>query len=122
MIDTTPVSPVPDVKRLFVIFLLLLLPMQTLWAGVNSYCQHEETVGTEHFGHHSHEHSASEPDPGSGLGAIADADCDYCHHACSNIMSNPVRAAFSPCRFAPPAADIAQYRSFIADITHPPDI
>jgi hypothetical protein len=110
------------VRRLFVVFLLFLLPMQTLWASVNSYCQHEETVGTEHVGHHSHEHSASELDDANELGASADTDCDYCHHACSNIISAPVRGAFIPCRFAPPAADLAQYRSFIADITHPPDI
>jgi hypothetical protein len=110
------------VKRFLVIFLLFLLPMQTLWASANSYCQHEESVGTEHFGHHSHEHTASDLDDGDGLGASTDTDCDYCHHACSNIVSASVGAAVIPCRFAPPAADLAQYRSFIADITHPPDI
>ena len=111
-----------DVRRLFLILLLCLLPMQIVWASVSSYCQHEQTAGTAHVGHHDHEHTPSGLDADDGPGASLDTDCDYCHHACSNVISASIRANCTPCRAAPPSAGLAQYRSFIGDIAHPPDI
>jgi hypothetical protein len=110
-------------RHFLVILLLLLMPLQTVWGSVNSYCQHEESAEADHFGHHKHDHAeAGDAGDDDGIGRTVDADCDYCHHACSNLMSIPARTDHFPCRLAPPQADETLYLSFIADVTHPPDI
>jgi hypothetical protein len=43
-------------KRLLLIFLLTILPLQSTWAAVATYCQHEQEVKSHHFGHHEHQH------------------------------------------------------------------
>lgn len=66
------------VKRIFVIFLLVIVPFQLAWAGVGVYCQHEEGLAAQHFGHHDHKHTA-QYDQGKGdagkLNPGADNDC-----------------------------------------------
>jgi ABC-type nickel/cobalt efflux system permease component RcnA len=109
-------------RRFFVILLLIMLPLQTVWGSVASYCQHERAAGTQHVGHHSHEHAASQLDDGSGDTGSTDTDCDYCHHAHANMLTAVIRADYTPWRLPPPAAGVDEYWSFIADITHPPDI
>jgi hypothetical protein len=71
------------VKKIFLILMLALLPLQFSWAAVAVYCQHEQEAST-HFGHHSHEHEAdatAQIDDSSDEGALAkvDADCAVCH-------------------------------------------
>jgi hypothetical protein len=72
------------VKRLLLVLMLALLPLQSVWASAARYCAHEsthETATSQHVGHHEHEHAApaaaSLPD-----GADADLDCAVCHLAC----------------------------------------
>lgn len=112
-------------KRFLVILMLFLMPLQTAWGSVNSYCQHEESASADHFGHHQHEHvdagSDADADDG-GIGRTVDADCDYCHHAGSNLMALAAPIDHVPCRLAPHAFAEPHYLSFIADVTHPPDI
>ncbi|MGV3741162.1 MAG: cation efflux protein, CzcI family [Burkholderiaceae bacterium] len=43
-------------KRLLLILLLAILPLQATWAAVATYCQHEKESTSRHFGHHQHEH------------------------------------------------------------------
>jgi hypothetical protein len=71
------------VKRLLLIVLLALLPLQFSWAAAAAYCQHEADPSTQHFGHHAHQHEAKpdlpdDADPATNV----HADCMYCHLAC----------------------------------------
>lgn len=86
------------VKKALLLFLLICLPLQFVWAGAASYCAHEQGDAVSHFGHHSHQHateSASHDDQGaldkSKSAAAADADCGYCHLSCqaSFLMAPP---------------------------------
>ena len=112
-------------KRAFIILLLLLLPMQIVFAGVDSYWPQEKAPGAQHQGHHVHDYSQAQTDPGLAAdGSLVgeDPDCDYCHHGFCNIISVNYHFACSPGRLDPPANRAARYQSFIGDITHPPDI
>lgn len=54
-------------RKLFAIFLLVLIPLQSSWAVAAEYCaHHEEGVAAQHFGHHADEHSGSAADMGAG--------------------------------------------------------
>lgn len=69
-------------KRLLLICLLALLPLQASWAAVTVYCQHEAGLAAEHFGHHDHKHGASSPDQNDPSGKVLnglDPDCASCH-------------------------------------------
>jgi len=90
--------PLP-MRRLLLTFLLVFLPLQSIWAVASPYCGHEAAPGVSHFGHHVHEHHAdasgehadhSASAGGSdaldlkalgstGAGAVADIDCHACH-------------------------------------------
>lgn len=71
-------------RRLFVIFLLVLLPLQLSWASVAAYCQHETNGQAQHFGHHDHQHQASQDQDNadSKLSGGIDNDCSECHAGC----------------------------------------
>jgi hypothetical protein len=74
-------------RRLLLVFLAVLLPLQFAWAGAAAYCSHE-TAGTAqadtwHLGHHTHEHKADDGGDKDAKAANAaklpDADCNACH-------------------------------------------
>ncbi len=68
------------VKKIFVIFLLVILPFQLAWAGAGVYCQHEEGLAAQHFGHHDHKHTAQYDQGKSDAGQLnpgADNDCSF---------------------------------------------
>jgi hypothetical protein len=44
-------------RRLVLIFMMFLLPLQWSWAAAASVCEHEGD--TTHFGHHEHKHSGA---------------------------------------------------------------
>ena len=86
-------------RRLFLILLLAILPVQYVWSAAAAYCGHEQEK-TQHFGHHAHEHNSqasSQDGDGDGDGdgrlegdggkgklpgkAKVHADCAVCHHA-----------------------------------------
>ncbi len=69
-------------RRWFAVLLLMLLPLQAVWAAAAPYCAHEEDPATMHVGHHSHEHQgAQQDDNGSEAPAGSHADCHVCHGA-----------------------------------------
>lgn len=78
----TTLSPV--MRRFALIFLMLLLPLQSVWAAASAYCQHEQGVATQHFGHHTHQHQAStDGNDGTGKSPLnVHADCSICHLSC----------------------------------------
>lgn len=72
-------------RRLLLVFFVILLPIQFAWAGAAAYCAHEDG-GTKtgatawHIGHHTHEHHADEYQKAAKPGAkLPDADCAACH-------------------------------------------
>ena len=80
-------------RRLFMIFLLVLMPLQLSWAAIASYCQHETGAAAKHFGHHDHQHKATDgketaPDPAKTGGG--DPDCASCHAGCSSALPGEV--------------------------------
>lgn len=81
-------------RRWIAMFLLVWLPLQSLWAAAAPYCQHEASVQGTHLGHHEHEHAAGSLDA-STADASADvdaelakadhADCHGCHGHCADM-------------------------------------
>lgn len=68
-------------KKLLLILLLTILPIQYAWSMAAVYCQHEPSKVT-HFGHHGHQHQAqSGEDPDHGKPVKVHSDCEVCHHA-----------------------------------------
>lgn len=121
-------------RSLIVILLLVLLPVQLVLASVDGLWPARPAVGAEHQGHHAHDAALERSDAysanaGDGSAKVDDAlssdndsDCEYCHHNFSNILSVQYSFACSAGRSRLPAAAITHFESFIADITHPPDI
>lgn len=66
-------------KKLLLILLMLVLPLQMTWAAASAYCQHEDGKAAHHFGHHGHEHKTkaeAEKKPAKGQ---PHSDCHFCH-------------------------------------------
>lgn len=73
--------------RLFIIFLLVVMPLQLSWAAAGAYCQHEQGAAAKHFGHHDHQHKEGKPS-GKVAGGV-DADCPNCHLGSVNLPTTP---------------------------------
>lgn len=109
-------------KRIFLILMMVVLPLQISWAAVTNYCQHEEGKASQHFGHHDHKHNISssgkqdKSDPGK-----IDADCGFCHLSCAYIIS----ATATPILFFPDSTPVDiplfSYLSHIPDGLIRPD-
>lgn len=83
-------------RRLLLTFLLLFMPLQSIWAAASPYCGHEAAPQASHFGHHVHEHQAdasAEPSKAEvtpdhkalATSGAADMDCHACHGAGSGM-------------------------------------
>lgn len=82
-------------KRLLVIFMLVVIPLQLSWAAAAVYCEHETNPTTVHFGHHEHKHIASADEvkaDASKSAAAVDGDCTSCHLGGIAILSMLVPA------------------------------
>lgn len=94
-------------RRLLLVFLAILLPLQFAWAGAAAYCAHEgaptaahevggvgvvqATARTWHFGHHSHVHHGDDHAAGGKTVKLPDADCAACHFPGSHGVFAEVR-------------------------------
>lgn len=67
-------------RQILLIFLAVLLPLQSVWAGAAAYCRHESAMTTQHFGHHQHEHWVDEEIEVTKK-PVFDLDCSTCHVA-----------------------------------------
>lgn len=79
-------------KRLLIILMFLIVPLQLSWAAAAAYCEHETNPSTVHFGHHEHKHIASTDEAkidGSKSAAAADSDCTSCHLGGIAILTMP---------------------------------
>lgn len=71
---------IQPVKKLLIILMLMVLPLQFSWAAAAAYCQHEINPATTHYGHHEHKHPASvEKSNDKEKSAQVHTDCGYCH-------------------------------------------
>lgn len=102
-------------RRILLIFLVVMMPLQLGWAAVSSYCQHESGAAAKHFGHHEHQHQqaskASDTDQGKGKAfGTVDADCHFCHACSPVILSNAadVISLVTKPLFAMRAADVSR--------------
>jgi len=74
--------------------LVFFVVYQSSWALAVSYCQHERTLASAHFGHHDHEHealvAAASGDTGDSAAAQApagvDVDCSTCNASSPAIV------------------------------------
>lgn len=102
-------------RRVLIIFMLILMPVQLSWAAVASYCEHEVRVSEAHLGHHEHQHQKDVEFHSVGDNGLSDSDdigskgiapgdtdldCGHCHTYCSAMLSTPPDApgAFSAAR------------------------
>lgn len=75
-------------KRLLLIFLLTVLPLQMSWAAVTNYCQHENGKAAQHFGHHEHKHQATSDDTLKLKSSLTvDTDCGVCQLSSAALPS-----------------------------------
>jgi hypothetical protein len=97
-----------NMRRLFTIFLLVLLPLQLSWASVVVYCQHETGGQAKHFGHHDHQHQAGENQgtADTQLSGGVDNDCGTCHAGCATAIFGEIQIS-SP---ADVSASLDDYR------------
>lgn len=81
-------------RRWLVVLMLLVLPVQFVWAAAVPYCAHEAaSAASKHPGHHQHVHqsggdSAKTGSDGAGLG-LNHSDCASCHAGAATTMSLP---------------------------------
>ena len=81
----------PVIKRLVLILLLVVAPLQAAWGVAGGYCPHDErSADTQHFGHHVHQHQAADQnDVGDPTATGSDADCFSCHLGCVGVTMSP---------------------------------
>jgi hypothetical protein len=111
-----------SMKRLILILMLALVPLQFAWAAAGAYCLHEEGASSLHFGHHAHTHQAKSdtPDSKTKINKVH-LDCSSCHASASVIwISAPSMMVMSSTleRYEPGPI---LYSSFIPDGPRRPD-
>ncbi len=81
------------IRKLFIIFILLLIPLQVTWASVVTYCQHGSSLAVNHAGHHDVASTSVATDE---VGRVATepassvhSDCGACHIACLVAQVGP---------------------------------
>jgi hypothetical protein len=88
--------------RWLLVFLLLVVPFQLVWASAAPYCAHESGVSAKkHFGHHAHKHQAggdivSVTDDLDGATGSYHADCESCHLSGSAFMPAVIAVVEAP--------------------------
>ncbi|USX26786.1 hypothetical protein NHH73_00370 [Oxalobacteraceae bacterium OTU3CINTB1] len=102
-------------KKLLLILLLTILPIQYAWSMAAVYCQHEPAK-VSHFGHHGHEHQAqSDEDTDHGKPVKVHNDCEVCHHAVQASVLEESGAAVQPAAQSHAEPPLANYHSHISD-------
>ncbi|WP_377701319.1 hypothetical protein [Pseudoduganella sp. UC29_71] len=127
-------------RKLFLILLLAILPLQYAWSAAAAYCGHEQEQ-SRHFGHHAHQHNAQagshdgdgndnndggDGGDGGGKGKLpgkvkVHADCAVCHHAVqASLLSGMAPPPDAASGGYPPPSD-SHFSSHIADGPKKPD-
>ncbi|MGI4720358.1 MAG: hypothetical protein ACRYGO_11380 [Janthinobacterium lividum] len=110
-------------KRLLVLLLLVLMPLQLAWAASGICCAPDEKVATQHVCHpwQQSQQQCGDDDAGA-TGAAADDDgCDCCHHLAGSALVASPPALAAPARYPALRFDPPHYVSHIPDLVPPPD-
>ena len=113
-------------NRLLLLFLLVLMPLQLVWAAAAPYCAHEpSTTQAKHLGHHAHEHESGDApavaaDDGAAPASI-DTDCASCHLASSATLPAATSGFVVLPRGALPGGPARAYRSHVPSGPERPD-
>lgn len=76
-------------KRFILVLLLISMPLQAVWAGASTYCEHERCSNRQHFGHHVHQHKAAgDTNPENSPYSNYDPDCGFCHLGSTGIVTS----------------------------------
>jgi hypothetical protein len=123
-------------RKLFLILLLAVLPLQYAWSAAAAYCGHEQEQSQQkrsHFGHHSHQHNAqAEPQQdgndsnGGNDGKLpgkakVHADCAVCHHAVQASLLSGTAPPPDAAGAAYPPSSVLHFTSHIAEGPKKPD-
>lgn len=109
------------VKKLLLILLLGILPLQLSWAAAAVYCQHEKEQSSRHYGHHEHQHESAGVKSAADKPASIDNDCGTCHVSAQPSFLPAITLALPPLQ-RPYAHRIpAAYTSHIPDGPLRPD-
>lgn len=79
-------------RRLVLLLLVVLLPLQFAWGAVTSYCEHETGAASQHFGHHEHVHKGTKSVDADGKAGF-DNDCGTCQAAGSAAIASAEASA-----------------------------
>lgn len=109
-------------RQWIAIFLLVLMPLQAVWAAAVPYCQHEGTSSqARHLGHHQHPshadvdgagaHDHGKSEAGKGLESL-----DHDHHCWSFVSLLPAAQGLpvAPQQAQSASSPLAVYSSFDA--------
>lgn len=112
-------------RRALIICLILMLPLQWVWAAAAGTCQHESSDAATHFGHHAHKHSLAITAPDSGGEQATPggdhADCGVCHLSAAKACAGPTALAVPDCTPGLGAAPMLLYESCISSGPERPD-
>lgn len=108
-------------RRLLLILLLLMMPLQAAWAAGAPYCSHDEQ--TTHPGHHVHKHppSANQDDGAPGSPNDHCDDCDACHHLSASAVLSAQPNLPLPKGAPHLRGELRRYVSHVPDLIPPPD-
>ncbi|MVQ29637.1 cobalt-zinc-cadmium resistance protein [Ramlibacter pinisoli] len=102
-------------RRLLLLLIAVLLPLQLAWGASASYCQHETGAASKHFGHHEHVHKAGGK-KAVDLKVAPDNDCGTCHGAGATAVT-----ALRPIPLVPRLGEAPVAPSAQAPPSLPPD-
>lgn len=110
------------VKKMILMFLLCMLPLQYCWAAAGVHCQHGQQKLT-HVAHHHDLHEAQSGDPEiQGKWPTGQNDCGDCQLSCQTSL--PVEWSYTflaPGAMAQPAVLALSFSSHIPDAPRRPD-
>ena len=92
MLVWLPVIIARAMKRFLLVLLMFLLPVLVAWAVAGSYCTHEQSAETPHFGHHFHIHQP-QSDDGSQVPLKLHPDCSSCHASTVGMLNGDAQIA-----------------------------
>lgn len=99
-----PAATLIFMRRIALILLMVLLPLQSIWAAAANACPHEQMSAGKHGADLAHEHAHGHADDAASADDVP-----------ANTDGNPGSGVGSPCHGQGNAAVIAEDRTTVAD-------
>jgi hypothetical protein len=103
-------------KRLLILLLLVLMPLQLVWAATGACCDGDQATTAKHVCHQWQQQC--DDDDG---GQVDDDSCDCCHHFSGGALTALQPQLAAPVRLPELRFDAPHYLSHIPDLVPPPD-